>query len=101
MHAAAHSGAIGLCLIFVRVVDNEHISAHTRDAAAHASTAVGTAIVHDLELVCSFLVCARVAGLCRGLFACKENKRKQFTETRAVDNALYVRVHSPRKITGV
>ena len=93
MHAAAHSGAVGLRFVFVRVVDNQDVRAHTCDTAAHARAAVGAAVVHDLELICSFLVCARVSGLCRSLFARQEHKRKQFTEPRTVDNSLYIQVH--------
>ena len=40
MHAAAHSSTIGLRFVFVRIVDNQDIGAHTRNTAAHARAAV-------------------------------------------------------------
>ena len=40
MHAAAHCGTVGLRFVFVRIVDYEHIRAHTCNAATHASAAV-------------------------------------------------------------
>ena len=115
MHAAAHSSAVGLRFVFVRIVNYQDVRAHAGNTAAHAGAAVGAAVVYDLEFIGCFLVCARVSGLGRRLFALcarvsglgrrlfarKENEGKQLTKTRPVDNSLYIRVHGPCKVAGV
>ena len=76
MHAAAHSSAVGLRFVFVRIVNYQDVRAHAGNTAAHAGAAVGAAVVYDLEFIGCFLVCARVSGLGRRLFARKENDRR-------------------------
>ena len=95
----ADGRGIGGRPVLERVVDDDDMPAHARDAAAHASGTVASSVPHYLE----YIRVAEVGAVPDGadVLAVQRRAGKEFPVFRTVDDALNVAVHARGQVGGV